>query len=50
MLRYCLSSWKAFSHSSVQTKACFNVLKKGRHLFVAFEMNLLSVAILLVSF
>ena len=28
------------SHSSVQTKACFKVLKKGRHLSVALETNL----------
>ena len=50
LLRYCLSSWKVFSHSSINVKACFSVLKKGRHLFVALEMNLLSIAILPVSF
>ena len=32
---------ECYLHSFVQTKACFKVLKKGRHLFVTLEMNLL---------
>ena len=50
LLRYRLSSWKNASRSSVQAKAWFNVLKKGGHLSVALETNLLRAAILLVSF
>lgn len=48
-LKYWFSSWNAALHSSVQTKAYFRVLKKGRHLSVALEMNLLRVVILPVS-
>jgi len=50
LLRYRLSSWNAASHLSVQAKACFNVLKKGKHLSVALETNILRAMILPVSF
>ena len=50
LVKYCLSSWNAFLHSSFQVKTCFRVLKKGKNLFVALETNLLSIAILLDSF
>ena len=45
-----MSSWNAVSHSSVQAKACDNVVKKGRHLSVALETNLFRAVILPVSF
>ena len=41
---------EGLSHSSVQVKACFSILKKGRHLSIALETNLFSAAILSVNF
>ena len=43
-VRYAFISSKALWHSSVHIKAFFSVLKKGKHLFVAQEMNLLRAA------
>ena len=50
LLKYLFNYWNAVSHSSVHTNACFNVLKKGRHLSIALETNLLMATILPVSF
>ena len=50
MLKYLFNFLNAASHLSVHTKAYFNVLKKGRHLSVALETNLLIAAILSMSF
>ena len=48
MFRQHFSSWNAASHSFVQVKAYFKVLKKGRHLSVVLETKLLRAATLLV--
>ena len=44
--RYASSSSKAFWHLSVHSKAFFSVLKKGKHLSIALETNLLRAATL----
>lgn len=49
LLKYQFSSWKTSSHLLVQTKTYFRVLKKGKHLSIALEINLLRATILPVS-